>query len=34
MSTKKKLSAAQSQELLSILKIRFEKNTNRHKGLD
>jgi uncharacterized protein DUF4256 len=32
--TKKKLSSAQSEELLKILKTRFEKNMNRHKGLD
>jgi hypothetical protein len=31
---KKKLSAAQQKELISILKTRFEKNSNRHKGLD
>ena len=31
---KKKLPAAQQKELISILKNRFEKNTNRHKGLD
>jgi hypothetical protein len=31
---KKKLSAAQQEELLSTLKTRFEKNKNRHKGLD
>lgn len=31
---KKKLSAAKQQELLSILKSRFEKNKQRHKGLD
>lgn len=30
----KKLSAQQSEELLSILKIRFEKNKKRHEGLD
>lgn len=30
----KKLSAQQSEELLSILKIRFEKNRKRHEGLD
>lgn len=34
MSTKKKLSAAQSQELLSTLKTRFEKNIDRHKGIE
>lgn len=30
----KKLSIQQSEELLSILKIRFEKNKNRHQDLD
>ena len=30
----KKLSAAQLEELLSALKARFEKNMNRHKGLE
>ena len=30
---KKKVSAAQRAELFSILKARFEKNMNRHKGL-
>ena len=34
MSTKKKLSAAQSQELLSTLKTRFEKYIDRHKGIE
>ncbi len=29
-----KLSASQARELISILKDRFEKNKNRHKGLD
>ena len=33
-SNKKKLSPAQHKELLSILKARFEKNINRHKGLE
>lgn len=33
-STKKKLSPKQSEELLSTLKARFEKNMKRHKGLD
>ncbi len=33
-SNKKKLSAAQHKELLHSLKIRFEKNSIRHKGLD
>lgn len=31
---KKKLPAAQQKELIALLKTRFEKNTNRHKGLD
>lgn len=31
---KKKLSAAQQKELLAVLKTRFEKNPNRHKGLE
>src|SRR6187455_3555312 len=30
----KKLSSAQSEELLKALKARFEKNMNRHKGLE
>jgi hypothetical protein len=34
MSSKKKLPAAQCKELLEVLKTRFEKNMNRHKGLD
>ena len=33
-SDKKKLSSAQGEELLKTLKTRFEKNMNRHKGLD
>ena len=33
-NTKKKLSPDQSKELLSTLKARFEKNMNRHKGLE
>jgi len=33
-STKKKLSAGQQEELLETLKARFEKNMNRHKGLE
>lgn len=33
-SSKKKLSSEQSKALLSVLKTRFEKNKNRHKGLD
>ena len=32
--TKKKLSPEQCQELLSVLKARFEKNMHRHKGLE
>jgi hypothetical protein len=31
---KKELSAAQREELLSALKMRFEKNMSRHKGLE
>jgi len=31
---KKELSAAQRKELIGALKIRFEKNINRHKGLE
>jgi hypothetical protein len=33
-SNKKKLSASQCEELLSILKARFEKNMNRHKNVE
>jgi hypothetical protein len=33
-SSKKKLSPEQRDKLLSALKARFEKNMNRHKGLD
>lgn len=33
-NTRKKLSPEQSGELLGVLKARFEKNKNRHKGLD
>jgi len=33
-SNKKKLSSAQIDELLKTLKSRFEKNMNRHKGLE
>jgi len=33
-NNKKKLSSAQHEELLSILKTRFEKNTNRHKNIE
>lgn len=32
-STKKQLSTERREELLGILKIRFEKNMNRHKGI-
>jgi hypothetical protein len=32
--TKKELSAKQREQLLSALKIRFEKNMSRHKGLE
>ena len=34
MATKKKLSAEQRDELLKTLQTRFEKNMNRHKGLE
>jgi hypothetical protein len=33
-SKRQELSSAQLEELLSTLKSRFEKNTNRHKGLE
>ena len=33
-STKKELSSGQREELISALKARFEKNMNRHKGLE
>ena len=33
-NTKKSLSSTQTDELLRTLKTRFEKNMNRHKGLD
>lgn len=32
--SKKKLSAEQGEELLGVLKTRFEKNMNRHRGLE
>jgi len=32
-ASKKKLSPAQLGELINILKVRFEENMNRHKGL-
>lgn len=34
MSTKKQLSAEQSEQLLKTLKTRFEKNMNRHQGIE
>lgn len=34
VSTKKKLSSEQREELLKALKTRFEKNMNRHKGIE
>src|SRR6187397_2139121 len=34
VETKKRLSAEQREELLGALKARFEKNMNRHKGLE
>jgi hypothetical protein len=34
MTNKKKLSAAQRSELIHVLKTRFEKNSNRHKGIE
>ena len=34
MENKKELSAKQKEELIGILKVRFEKNINRHKGLE
>ena len=33
-NNKKELSPKQREELLNALKARFEKNLNRHKGLD
>lgn len=33
-NNKKKLTAGQREELLNILKTRFEKNMNRHEGLE
>jgi len=33
-SNKKKLSPEQTKELLNVLKDRFEKNMNRHKGIE
>jgi len=34
MDTKKQLSAEQSEALINILKARFEKNINRHAGIE
>jgi len=34
MSTKKNLSPQESSELLELLKVRFEKNKDRHKGIE
>src|SRR5207247_6670768 len=34
VETKKEMSAAQREELLKAVKARFEKNVNRHKGLE
>lgn len=34
MSNNKELSPQQCEELLKVLEVRFEKNTNRHKGLE
>ena len=34
MATKKKLSAAEREELLKTLKARFEKNMSLHKGIE
>jgi len=33
-TTKKQLSPKQREELFKVLRVRFEKNKNRHKGLD
>lgn len=33
MGNKKELSTEQHQEIISVLKARFEKNTDRHKGI-
>ena len=33
-SNKKKLPPEQNEELLKILKTRFDKNMNRHKGIE
>jgi len=34
MRNKKELSPEQREELIRVLKVRFEKNMNRHKGLE
>jgi hypothetical protein len=34
MGTKKSISQKQREELFKVLKLRFEKNMNRHKGLE
>lgn len=34
MNSQKKLSSAQHEALLNVLKARFEKNKNRHKGVE
>ncbi len=34
MGNKKELSASQHQELISVLKARFENNMNRHQGIE
>lgn len=34
MASKKEMSSAEQQELINTLKVRFDKNSNRHKGLD
>lgn len=34
MNSNKQLSAEQQDDLLRVLKVRFEKNMNRHEGLD
>jgi hypothetical protein len=34
MGTKKELSTEQQTELIRVLKVRFEKNMNRHKGIE
>lgn len=34
MNPKRQLPAGQQQELLDILQLRFQKNMNRHKGID